>query len=160
MSITLRYAKNYDDAVEMANDGFYKIYKDLKKFEPKYANAAVSFAGWLKRVVINSSIDYLRKYNKYNNVIEINETTTQVYDASENGQDVLLYKEIMQCVEKLGDKLKIVFNLFVIDGLSHNEISEKLSIPINTSKSYLFKAKQELKDLLKKNDFVAYERAV
>ena len=64
MAIALRYSNNYDNAVEMTNDAFLKIFRDLKNFVPRFSSTANSFTGWLKKVVINSCIDHIRMYNK------------------------------------------------------------------------------------------------
>jgi RNA polymerase sigma factor (sigma-70 family) len=159
MSLTIRYARNYEEAVEMANDGLLKVYRDISRFTPRYDSILSSFGGWLKKVVINSSIDYLRKYNKLEHTQELGVSATDLADRGVTGADELQYKEILKCIDLLAWNKKLVFNLYVIDGLTHVEISKKLGIPVNTSKGYLFKAKQELQAMLKKNEII-YEQAI
>lgn len=160
MSITIRYANSYEDAVEMANDGYYKIFKEIDNFVIKPETLVSSFNAWIKKIIINASIDYLRKYYKNKSLSTITNKELDIKDASITGEDILQYKEILQCIEKLSFHNRVVFNLYVIDGYSHQEISNKLKIPVNTSKSYLFKAKNTLKEMLSKNKAFSYEKAV
>ena len=157
MSIALRYSSSHDNAVEMINDAFLKIFTQVKNFTTRYDNTLASFTAWLRKVIIYSCIDHLRKYNKnpLNESIEIGHSVSS--GASENAEDILQFKEIIKCVQQLSPVYRAVFNLYVIEGFSHAEIAEKLSISDGASKSNLYKAKQNLQRLLRKRHMVNYE---
>jgi RNA polymerase sigma factor (sigma-70 family) len=160
MSVALRYSNSYDNAIEMVNDGFLKVFRDLKNFVPQFESVEASFRAWLRRIVVNSCIDHIRKYHKkeISSVSLIDDIT--IVDDKENGIEMLQYKEILKCIQQLSPAYKTVFNLFVLDGFSHEEIAKKLKISVSTSKSNLFKARHNLQVLVKKNNVVEYERAV
>jgi len=157
MSIALRYSSSHDNAVEMINDAFLKIFTQVKNFTTRYDNILASFTAWLRKVVIYSCIDHLRKYNKnpLSASIEIEHSVPS--SACENAEDILQYKEIIKCVQQLSPAYRAVFNLYVIEGFSHAEIAQKLNISDGASKSNLHKAKQNLQHLLKKIHMVNYE---
>ena len=150
MSIALRYSSSYDNAVEITNDAFLKIYNDLYNFVPRFDSTAISFMAWFKKVVINSSIDYLRKYHKKETMLSTDLEHVVLATDHETAEQMFHYKEIMKAIQKLSPTYKAVFNLYVIEGFSHAEISDKLNIAEGTSKSNLFKARQNLQKLLKK----------
>jgi len=145
MSICMRYARNKDEAHNILNDAFYKMFSKIDQFDP-----ALSFKPWLRVILINTAIDYHRKFHKMEPFKEL--STTDNYGAVQNdGWDNLLYDDVMECVQQLSPQYKLVFNLFAIDGFSHQEISEELGITIGTSKSNYFKARKKLQELCKEN---------
>ena len=157
MSIALRYSSNDSSAVEMTNDTFLKIFKDLCRFVPRYGNTLASFTGWVRRVAIYACIDYLRKYNKNAITTSIDIEQSIPADPGENAEDILQHKEIIKCIQQLSRAYRAVFNLYVIEGFSHAEIAQKLNISEGASKSNLHKAKQNLQQLLRKRHIVNYE---
>lgn len=158
MSICLRYAKSNDDAIEILNDGFLKIFKETGKFISIHDNITADFKGWIKRIIIYTAIDHYRKYDKHNHHAEITDKHNDNIDNDENQLEKLSYKEIIDCIQQLSPAYRTVFSLFVLDGFSHEDIGEKLGIAIGTSKSNLSKARQHLqKMLLAKNNFTMYE---
>ncbi len=159
MSICLRYAKNNDDAIEILNDGFLKVFREISKFNSIHDSLIADFKGWTKRIVIYTAIDHYRKYDKHNHHADINDIHLETADADENQLEKISYKEIIECVQQLSPAYRTVFSLFVLDGFSHEEIGEQLGIAIGTSKSNLSKARQHLqKMLLAKNNYTRYER--
>ena len=138
MTICMRYAKNREEAQEILNDGFIKVFKKLDSFQ-----FDKPFKFWLRRILINTAIDYLRKYKKYHQT----EDLATVYDASveADGLSNMSAQEILKLVQKLAPSYRTVFNLFVIDGYSHKEIAEELGISVGTSKSNLGMAKKRLR---------------
>jgi RNA polymerase sigma-70 factor (ECF subfamily) len=150
MSIALRYSSSHDNAIEITNDAFLKIYRDLKNFVPRFESTAISFMAWFKKVVINSSIDYLRKYRKKEMMVTADLEQVVLSYEHETAEQMFQYKEIMKAIQKLSPTYKAVFNLYVIEGFSHSEISDKLNIAEGTSKSNLSKARQNLQKLLQK----------
>lgn len=160
MSISLRYSSNYDNGLEMINDAFLKIFKDLKNFESRNDNTASSFTAWLKKVVICACIDHIRKYNKKEMMTTVDTEHTRLADKTETAEQILQYKEIIKCIRQLSPAYKKVFNLYVIEGFSHAEIAAKLNTTESTSKSNLHKAKQNLQQLLNKNNSTRYATAL
>jgi len=160
MSIALRYSSNYDNAVEMVNDAFLKIYRDLKNFVPRYDNIVASFTAWLKQVVICACIDHIRKYNKKEMMTSVDPEQVVVADERETAEQMLQHKEIIKCIQQLSPAYRAAFNLYVIEGFSHAEIADKLNISESTSKSNLHKARQNLQQLVKKSNIISYERTL
>lgn len=157
MSIALRYCSNDNNAVEMTNDTFLKIFKDINRFAPRYLNTIASFTGWVKRVAIHACIDHLRKYNKSTIITSIDIEQSESADTGENPENILQHKEIVKCIQQLSRAYRNVFNLYVIEGFSHAEIAERLNISEGASKSNLHKAKQNLQELLRKRHIVNYK---
>lgn len=141
MRICLRYAKNKDEAIEMLNDGFMKVFMNIKRYDKSRP-----FNAWISTIMINTSIDYYRNRIKQMEMEELN--AKHEMEDSENILSHLNYEDIILLVQKLSYAYRTVFNLFVIDGYSHEEISQMLSISIGTSKSNLFKARENLKKML------------
>lgn len=160
MGICLRYCSSQDDAAEIVNDGFLKIYKALDSFDPKYSNIESSLKGWMKRIMINTAIDHLRKNKQRFLVAEIFDNHFNIADQSETSIDKLTYKEILAVVHKLSPVYRAVFNLFVIDGYKHEEIAERLNISVGASKSNLSKARMNIKKMLQEADIIYYEQKV
>ncbi|MBE7178868.1 MAG: sigma-70 family RNA polymerase sigma factor, partial [Mucilaginibacter polytrichastri] len=134
-----------DEALEIVNDGFMKVFKKLNQYKSELA-----FKPWLGRIMINTAIDYHRRNLKRRNMEEI--------DAGKDVQDgehilsKIGYQDLIQLVQKLSTAYRTVFNLFVIDGYSHEEIAGMLSISEGTSRSNLFKAREQLREMLKQMD--------
>jgi RNA polymerase sigma-70 factor, ECF subfamily len=157
MSIALRYSSDNSNAVEMTNDTFLKIFKDVNRFVPRYGNTLASFTAWIKKVAIYTCIDYIRKYNKSTITTSIDVEQSIPADPGENAEDMLQHKEVIKCIQQLSRAYRAVFNLYVIEGFSHAEIAQKLNISEGASKSNLHKAKQNLQQFLKKRHIVNYE---
>ncbi len=150
MAICLRYTRNRDEAMEICNDGFLKVFLKGEQFDSKYP-----FKAWLKRIMVNTAIDFNRKNQKHNNHENI-ENAFNVKSNYEGVIDKLAYEHLIGLVQKLSPAYRDVFNLFAIDGYSHEEISEMLKIPVGTSKSKLSRARESLRQMLgeKKPEFV------
>ena len=157
MSICDRYSGNYDDAVEILNDGFLKIFKEIHKYKPAYADTIASFKGWIRKIMVYTAIDHYRKIKKHLNGYT-DPTTLQVASAQETALDKLSYQEILRAVQQLSPAYRTVFNLFVMEGLSQDEISNKLGIAEGTSKSNLAKARMHLQKVLLKQTEQEYKR--
>lgn len=147
LRVVSRYAKDSSEADEMLQIGFIKVFKNLHK----YRNTGV-FAGWLRRIFINTAIDYLRR-KKINKNVFIGDDykldlLSNKFNFGEASTITLDSKLITDAINKLSHQYKMVFNLFVVEDYSHKEISEILNISEGTSKSNLFKAKANLKEVL------------
>jgi len=158
ITICERYAGNNDDAVEILNDGFLKIFKELYKYKPSYADTMASFKGWLRKIMVYTAIDHFRKNKKHLVNGHTDPSQLQIATQYESPLDKLTYQEILKAVQLLSPAYRTVFNLFVIDGLSHEEISEKLGIAEGTSKSNLSKARIHLQKILLQENKIEYKR--
>ncbi|QEC54124.1 RNA polymerase sigma factor [Anseongella ginsenosidimutans] len=138
MSICLRYAPNREEAVEIVNDGFMKVFTRIGTYDPKR-----SFKSWLGRIMVNSSIDHYRAAHKHYHHDGLDSALEAEFPVSVI--DKLSYDELIGLVQQLPSSYRTVFNLHVIDGYKHEEIADMLSISVGTSKSNLFKARESLK---------------
>ncbi len=146
--ICLRYASSDEDTIEILNDGFLKIFTELRKFECKHDNPVAAFKAWLKQIMVYTAIDHFRKNKKHLQNTSLSEAVLMIPSIEETNLDKLSYKEIIACVQKLPPSYRTVFSLYVLDGFTHNEISEQLGIATGTSKSNLAKAKMHLQKML------------
>lgn len=157
-SITYRYASDEQEANALVNDSFLKLFRhiDLCKLD-KSTNVLNSFKGWFRKIIVNTCIDRYRS-NKNTRHHEV-EAPASIIDNSENGEDKLNYKEIINSVIQLSAAYRTVFNLHVIEGFSHEEIAKLLNISVGTSKSNLSKAKERLRSILqhKMNYNISYD---
>ena len=142
-----RYLKNTEDAEEALIEGFYKVFSKIDKFEGQG-----SFEGWIRRIMINEALMFLRKNYKFYDHIEIEDNLTA--DMIVEIPDSFSESNILQLLEQLPIGCRTVFNLFVLEGYKHREIAEMLNISINTSKSQLILAKNHLKALFEKRNIM------
>jgi RNA polymerase sigma-70 factor (ECF subfamily) len=148
MSICDRYTNREEDASEILNDGFLKVFKEIHHFTPTYADVVSSFKGWLRKIMVYTAIDHFRKNNKHQNVTELDTAIIHLPADDESAIDKLSYDEIIRFIQELSPAYRTVLNLFVVDGFSHDEISKQLGISIGTSKSNLAKARKQLQKIL------------
>lgn len=147
-SICSRYTNKHDDAVEILNDGFLKIFREVHRFKPSYDDVLSSFKGWLSKIMVYTSIDHNRKYQRYELNTILNGKVVDMPSRYESALDKISYEEIMMAVRNLSPAYRTVFNLFVIEGFTHEEIGKTLGISSGTSKSNLAKAKRHLQKTL------------
>jgi RNA polymerase sigma factor (sigma-70 family) len=145
MKICLRYAEHREEAVEMVNDGFMRVFANIGRYENNR-----SFHSWLSTIMINTSIDYYRKRIRRTKMEEL--STNHDLEEREHILSRINYEDLIKLVQKLSVSYRAVFNLFVIDGYTHEEIADMLSISVGASKSNLFKARQKLKEMLNAMD--------
>jgi RNA polymerase sigma factor (sigma-70 family) len=158
MAIAMRYCSLNEDAMEVVNDAFLKIFRQLHTFEPRHSNYEASLKGWMKSILIHTAVDHFRKNNKHPFFSDITEERPDEKDMAESSIDKMSYKEIMEIVQRLSPVYRTVFNLYVIDGYKHEEIASQLNISVGTSKSNLSKAKTNIQKMLKEADSPCYER--
>lgn len=144
-----RYCKNREDAEDVLVNGLFKAMDNIHQFSREG-----SFEGWVRRIVVNEALMFLRKRKKI--TVEI---ADYHMDAPTSGTvlDELAAQDILDLLEELPDGYRTVFNLYVLDGLKHREIAEALGISINTSKSQLILAKKRMKELLAKKAYPGIE---
>ena len=142
LKVCARYARNMQDAEQLLNDGFLKIFTQIDKF----ANTG-SFEGWMKRVVINTCLDYLRstylkeEMTMHVNAIQPEETNLSV---TNEGMEQIDFRELVKMIQTLPSMTRTVFNLFVFEGFNHKEISEQLEISEGTSHWHVHQARNVL----------------
>jgi RNA polymerase sigma-70 factor (ECF subfamily) len=142
-SICLKYAKNRENAQDILQESFIIIYTSIKKYK-----GTGSFEGWMKRIVINQSISGFKKEIKFN--VLINENNIGAVDIDSSIIETVPLDVILEQIQELPDRYRLVFNLYEMDSYSHSEISKMLAISEGTSKSNLHRAKIILKEKLSK----------
>ncbi|MGB5026995.1 MAG: RNA polymerase sigma factor [Chitinophagaceae bacterium] len=155
MAICDRYVNNQDDALEILNDGFLKIFKEIHHYKPAYKDVISSFKGWLRKIMVYTAIDHFRKYQKHQLVASLDDVVYHVPAVSDEAINKLSYDEIIRAVQDLSPGYRAVFNLFVIEEFSHEEIAGHLGISIGTSKSNLSKARRQLQKILFKQNITS-----
>jgi len=153
MSICLRYSKTKEEAKEIMNDGFMKVFLKIDQYNPQ-----TSFLGWLRRIMINTAIDHYRKEVKHYNQVSID--AEQPFVTSASAMEELGYQELITLVQQLTPAYRAVFNLYAIDGYNHKEIGDILNISEGTSKSNLSKAREVLRNKIQKNQNVVYAKSI
>ena len=148
MAVCDRYTNSQEDAVEILNDGFLKIFKEIHRYKPAYSDVVSSFKGWLRKIMVYTAIDHFRKNQKHQFTTDLDNGVIQVSSGGENALDKISYEEIIRSIQDLTPGYRTVLNLFIIEGFTHEEISEKLGISIGTSKSNLAKARRQLQKIL------------
>ena len=141
LAICLRYANDRDEAVEVMNNGFLKVLTHFDKYNPEKP-----FKPWLSRIMTNTAIDHYRSRIKFSHMADISEAEELGNEASIYQK--LNYEDLLKLVQKLPPGYRAVFNLYAIDGYTHEEIGKLLGISEGTSKSNLFKARQKLRGYL------------
>ncbi len=140
--ICLKYSSNKQEAEDNLHDSFITIFDKVKQF-----NHQGSFEGWLKRITVNVCLQKYRKKNVLNVVTDEYPDSVEV----EIDEDKISLKYLLQLIQELPDRYRIVFNLYVLDGYSHKEIASLLAISIGTSKSNLSRARMNLKEKIESN---------
>ncbi|MEZ4756404.1 MAG: RNA polymerase sigma factor [Flavobacteriales bacterium] len=150
MAVSMRYTKNVDQAKDILQDAFIKVFASMDQF-----NRAGSFEGWIRRIVVNTAIDHFRRSK--NSFLLLGEDLRMEDFGDQEAEDVMPEEDgiqdlkpadIINAMQKLTPAYRTVFNLYVFEELTHKEIAEMLGINIGTSKSNLAKAKHNLKKLL------------
>lgn len=152
LNICKRYTTNDEDAMEILQDGFLKVFQHLDSFTQPVERESLypAFLGWIKKIMVYTSIDHYRSKKKYLPTDNIDNHADQPAFDNHHPIDHLAYEELMLIVQTLSPGYRAVFNLFVIDGFTHEEISNALGITVGTSKSNLAKARENLRQKLKK----------
>jgi RNA polymerase sigma-70 factor (ECF subfamily) len=152
LNICKRYTRSEEDAIEMLQDGYVKVFQHLESFiRPENEDSLYpAFTGWLKKIMIYTSIDHYRSRKKYLPMEDINNHADQPASGNHHPLDHLAYEELMKMIQTLSPGYRAVFSLFVLDGFTHEEIADTLGISVGTSKSNLAKARENLRQKLKR----------
>lgn len=142
-AIALRYMQDEDDAKDVLQNSFIKLYNNRDKFDP-----TGSIGAYIKRITINTALDEIRKKKKFDPIeTDLILSDDEIdFEFEENAKQS--YQQLLELIQDLPDGYRMVFNLFVFENLKHTEIAEYLDISVNTSKSQLMKAKRLLKEKL------------
>jgi RNA polymerase sigma-70 factor (ECF subfamily) len=137
----LRYANNQDDALDILHDGFIKVFKNMDKYQ-----VGTSLNAWIKRIMVNTAIDYYRKETRRrtSDLDQINTLATDDPDILSS----MTADELLDALQKLSPAYRSVFNMYVIEGYSHRELADILEITESTSRSNLVKARNKLKEII------------
>ena len=141
--VCLRYSKDQTEAEDNLQEGFIKVFLNIKSFRHEG-----SFEGWMRRIMVNVSLE---KFRKQQLMYPVEDVTT--YSNPQISDDVLAdisAQELMSLIQELPPRYRMVFNLFVMEGMNHEEISREMSISIGTSKSNLARSRNILKNKIKK----------
>ena len=150
MGVCFRYSKTKDEAEDVLQEGFIKVFQKIKSFEGKG-----SFEGWMRRIMVNTAINNYKANIKHyyhddvdqDNNINLKTDDTLPFEFDDNVSKL----QIVKLIQELPAGYQLVFNLYVIEGLTHQEIAEELEVSINTSKSQLYKARKWLRNKILEN---------
>ncbi len=149
MGVCLRYAKDNDEAQDILQMGFIKVFEKLNM----YKNSG-SLEGWIRRVIVNTALDNIRKNKKFDDNIEMDKVDYQLQNNTESGLDSLKAADLLNIIQAMPRGFRTVFNLYAIEGYSHKEIAEELEISVNTSKSQYSRARAYLQKIIIKEDII------
>ncbi len=145
LAICRRYTGNLPDAEDLLQEGFIVVFDKI----PQYRFQG-SFEGWLRRIFVNHSLQFLRKKIRMYSLSHLHIVADDDFQENTNKVEDLSLQEILDFIDQLPEGYKLVFNLYVLDGYSHQEVAETLNISVGTSKSQLARAKRKLRLLLQK----------
>jgi RNA polymerase sigma-70 factor (ECF subfamily) len=137
MGVCMRYAQGQAEAEDILQDGFVKVFSNMHKFQP-YG----SFEGWVRRIFVNTAIEYYRQRRKF--MINDIDIENQDFEFSDDIVDKMAAEEILGLIKEMPDGYRMVFNMYAIEGYSHKEIADEMGISIGTSKSQYSRARSYL----------------
>lgn len=140
MALCKRYTGNNDDAKDVLQEGFLKIFTQIDQYA-----ASGEFGGWVRKVFVNTVLEFLRTRQRIQQKVMLVDSQEYFPEQTEP-KNLPSADELMECVAELPDTCRVVFNLFAIEGYRHQEIAAMLNIPEGTSRSHFFRARQMLKE--------------
>ncbi len=145
-SLCLRYTRNEEDAVEVLNNGFHKVFKNIRSYDPIKATLFT----WIRTIIINSCLDFIKAKQHASQHQQLNKDV-EVYISPEILSKIKT-EELLQLVRRLSPSTKAVFNLYIMEGYSHKEIAELLGISEGTSRWHLSEARKNLQQMIQQQD--------
>lgn len=142
LGVCYRFAKNREDAEDMLQDGFIKIFTQLHQYRNEGA-----LEGWIRRIIVHTCINILKKNKKFAESVDIIHANS-VYVREEMIPSIMQAKQVVECIRTLPLGYRTVLNLYAIEGYSHKEIAEMLDIEESTSRSQYTRAKAMLEEIL------------
>ncbi len=153
LAVCYRYAQSREDAEDMLQEAFIKVFTQMHTFQNKGA-----FEGWIRRIIIHTCINFLKKYKKFNDSIDL-EQATYVHVKEETIPSIMQAKQVAECIRSLPVGYRTVLNLYAIEGYSHREIATMLDIEESTSRSQYTRAKSMLENVLIKKNILEKPKA-
>src|SRR5580765_8030229 len=152
LAVCFRFAHNREDAEDMLQEGFIKVFSQIHTFQNKGA-----FEGWIRRIIVHTCINHLKKNKRFNESVDIiNANAIQVRE--ESIPSIVQAKQIVECIRLLPIGYRTVLNLYAIEGYSHKEIAQMLDVEESTSRSQYTRAKQMLEEILLKKKIIQRPR--
>jgi RNA polymerase sigma-70 factor (ECF subfamily) len=148
LSVCYRFAHNREDAEDMLQEGFIKVFTQIHTFQNKG-----SFEGWIRRIMVHTSINFLKKHKKFTESLDLTSAENLAVQ-EESIASIMQSKQVVECIRLLPIGYKTVLNLFAIEGYSHREISTLLDIEESTSRSQYTRAKAMLSNILIKKRII------
>ncbi len=142
LSVCYRFAQSREDAEDMLQEGFIKVFTQMHTFQNKGV-----FEGWIRRIIVHTCINFLKKYKKFNESIDL-AYATNLYVKEETMPSIMQAKQVIECIRLLPVGYRTVLNLYAIEGFSHREIGEMLDIEESTSRSQYTRSKAMLETIL------------
>jgi RNA polymerase sigma factor (sigma-70 family) len=152
LAVCYRFAHNREDAEDMLQEGFIKIFSQIHTFQSKGA-----FEGWVRRIIVHTCINSLKKNKRFNENVDIIHANS-IHIREESVPSIVQAKQVVECIRILPIGYRTVLNLYAIEGYSHKEISVMLDIEESTSRSQYTRARQMLEDILIKKNILQKPR--
>ena len=152
--ICLRYANNEDDAKDILQEGFIKIFEKLRQ----YSNTG-SLEGWMRKIIVNTALEKIRRENRFM-LVEDDAFIGHDQYKYEHILEELGEKDLLGMIQELSPQYRMVFNLYAIEGYSHKEIAHKLNISEGTSKSNLSRARDLLKNKIEQTSQIKISKVI
>ena len=143
MGVCLRYSQSQEEAQDVLQMGFIKVFEKLHMY-----SSDGSLEGWIRKVIVNTALDNIRKNKKFNDNIELDKVDFQLDNKSETGLEALSAKDLLKIIQEMPPGFRTVFNLYAIEGYSHKEIAEQLGVTVSTSKSQYSRARVYLQKII------------
>ncbi len=143
LAVCYRFAHNREDAEDMLQEGFIKVFLQIHKFESRG-----SLEGWIRKIIVHTCINILKKNKKFNESIDIIHAKAAVQVSEESVHPIIQAKQVVECIRMLPIGYKTVLNLYAIEGYNHREIAGMLDIEESTSRSQFTRAKAMLEEIL------------
>ncbi len=143
MGVCLRYTKDAEEAQDVLQIGFVKVFEKLHLF-----NNEGSLEGWIRKVLVNCALDQIRKNKKFDDNVDLSKVDFQMASENENVLEHLSANDLLKIIQEMPTGFRTVFNLYAIEGYSHQEIADQLNISINTSKSQYSRARVYLQKII------------
>ena len=148
LAVCYRYGHNREDAEDMLQEGFIKVFSQIHSFENRGA-----LEGWIRRIIVHTCINILKKNKKFNESVDlIHATALQVRE--DTIPSIIQAKQVVECIRLLPMGYRTVLNLYAIEGFAHKEIAEMLDIEESTSRSQYTRAKAMLEEILVKKNII------
>ena len=145
MGLCMRYANSKEEGEDILIEGFTKIFTHLNEFR-----FDSSLGTWMRRIMVNAAISHFRMHHKHHNALQLEDAENELRSSDELPSDHIQEKELLALIQRMPETYRVIFNLAVMEGYSHQEIGEMLDIQESTSRSQLTRARNWLKERIKR----------